>query len=181
MIHLMPVSDSNDLDTDLKQIYLDSFPDNERREWNEMQQLLLHPLFNVCRIIQNGTLIGFISFWKWPHLLFIEHFALNELARGKGIGTRILKQIIDENPSTIIVEVEEPLTEQANRRIAFYQRLEFVLCQQEYYQPPYTHGNDKVKMSIMSYPQLLTYEEFTIVKKQIYKEVYKWDNYTDFP
>lgn len=181
MIQLIPVSDSMDLDNDLKQIYHDSFPDNERREWNEMQQLLLHPLFNVCRIIHNKILIGFITFWKWPDLLFIEHFALGEAARGHGMGTLILKQIIEENTSTIIVEVEEPLTEQANRRIAFYQRLGFVLCPQEYYQPPYSAGNDKVKMFIMSYPELLNHKEFTIVKKQIYREVYKWDNYMDFP
>jgi hypothetical protein len=92
-----------------------------------------------------------------------------------------LKQIIEQTPSTIIVEVEEPLTEQAKRRVDFYQRLGFNLCPKEYYQPPYTHGNSMVKMLIMSYPEQLNDREFTIIKKQIYKEVYKWDNSTDFP
>lgn len=181
MLELIAVSDPKDLEIDLKQIYLDSFPDNERREWNEMQHLLLNHLFTVCKITHNNLLIGFITFWKWTDLLFIEHFALNETARGKGIGTIILKQLLEQHPSTVIAEVEEPLTEQANRRIAFYQRLGFDLCQQEYYQPPYISGFDKVKMYIMSYPAKLTNREFTVFRNRIYKEVYKWDNYTDFP
>lgn len=176
MIELIAVSDAKDLEFDLKQIYLDSFPDNERREWNEMQQLLVHPNFNVCKITHNNILIGFITFWKWPDLLFIEHFALNKPSRGKGTGTIILKQIIENTSSTVIVEVDVPITEPDNRRIAFYQRLGFVLCPQKYYQPPYIQGNDKVKMLIMSYPTILNNKEFIFVKKQIYREVYKWDN-----
>lgn len=176
MIQLIPVSDTIELDNDLKKIYLDSFPDNERREWKEMQQLLVHPLFKVFRITENNTLIGLITFWKWPDLLFIEHFALSLEARGKGTGSLILKKIIDTNPSTIIVEVEEPFTEQASRRIAFYQRLGFILCPQEYHQPPYSPGNQMIKMLIMSYPEQLNDMKFTILKKQIYKDVYKWDN-----
>lgn len=181
MIELNAVSDQKDLDDELKQIYLDSFPDNERREWSEMKQLLIHSLFNVFRITRNKVLIGIITCWKWPDLLFIEHFALKELERSQGAGTRVLKQIIEQNPSTIIVEVEEPDTVQAKRRIAFYQRIGFILCPQKYYQPPYTPGNEMIKMWFMSYPELLNDNKFTIIKKQIYKEVYKWDNYTDFP
>lgn len=176
MIQLIPVSNAKDLDNDLKLIYLDSFPDNERREWKEMQQLLVHPLFRIFRIIENSTFIGFITFWKWPEFLFIEHFAVKETARGQGIGTRIMKQIIEQAPCTIILEVEEPYTEQAKRRIAFYQNLGFILCPQEYYQPPYNPNNERVKMIIMSYPELVDDKEFAIIKKQIYREVYKWDN-----
>lgn len=176
MLQLISVSESQDLDDDLKQIYLDSFPDNERREWKEMQQLLVHPLFNVFRITQNKVLIGIITYWKWHNLLFIEHFAIKGPARSQGAGSRILKQVIEQNHCTIIVEAEESDTEQAKRRIAFYQRLGFILCPQEYYQPAYSPMNDSIKMNIMSYPDLLTNEDFTVIKKQIYKEVYNWNN-----
>lgn len=175
MIQLIPVSDLKHLDDDLKQLYLDSFPADERRAWEAMQQLLTHPLFNVCRITHTSTFMGFITFWKWHDLLFIEHFALTEQARGKGFGTQMMEQIIKENSSTIVLEVELPLTEQATRRITFYQRLGFILCQQEYYQPPYNPGNEKIKMLIMSYPHILTTKDFAVIKKRLYKDVYKWD------
>lgn len=172
MIHLIPVSASLDLGDDLKQIYLDSFPADERREWQEIRQLLTNPSYNIYKINVNNELTGLISIWRWSELIFIEHFALSIPTRGMGLGTQVLKQIISENPPMIIVEVELPDTGPAIRRIAFYERLGFSPCHEEYYQPPYSPGMSKVKMLLMSYPHSLSREEFLSFKGKIYKEVY---------
>lgn len=181
MIQLIPVSASMDLGDDLKPIYFDSFPANERREWVEIRQLLNHPSYNLYKITNDDDLVGLVSIWRWPVLIFIEHFALSAPTRGLRIGTQVMKQIISENPPVIIVEVELPDTEQAIRRIAFYERLGFSLCQEDYYQPPYSPGMSKVKMLLMSFPHPLAYEEFLFFKARIYKDVYQLNNITDFP
>lgn len=181
MIRLIPVSDSLDLGDDLQQIYVDSFPADERREWEKIHQLLNHPSYNLYKIRINKILVGLISIWRWPELIFIEHFALSIPTRGQGIGTQVIKQIMSENPLVIIIEVELPYTEQAIRRIAFYERLGFMLCQEDYYQPPYSPGMSKVKMLLMSFPHPLSREEFQAYKAKIYKDVYQLNNITDFP
>ncbi|MBC8004782.1 MAG: GNAT family N-acetyltransferase [Verrucomicrobia bacterium] len=181
MIQLVPVTSSLDLGDDLKQIYFESFPADERREWEDIHQLLYHPPYNLYRINVNNELTGLISIWRWPELIFIEHFALSIPNRELGTGTQVLKQIISENPPTIILEVELPDTEQAIRRIAFYERLGFSLCIKDYYQPPYFPGKNKVKMLLMSFPHSLSPDEFQFYRTKIYKEVYPLYNITDFP
>lgn len=181
MIQLIPVFASLDLGDDLRQIYFDSFPADERREWQEIQQLLAHPSYNFYQICVNEKLTGLISIWRWPEFIFIEHFALSSPTRGLGIGTQVMKQLMSENLQVIIIEVELPDTEPAIRRIAFYERLGFMLCQEDYYQPPYSPGKNYVKMLLMSYPHSISREEFLSMKAKIYKEVYLLNNITDFP
>lgn len=180
MIQLIPVSAALDLGDDLQQIYVDSFPANERREWQEIQKLLTYPSYNLYRISFNNELRGLISIWRWPEFIFIEHFAMSISTRGLGLGTQVMKQIINENSPLIIIEVDLPDTEQSIRRIAFYERLGFLLCHENYYQPPYSPGMSKVKMILMSFPHTLSREEFLFFKAKVYKEVYQLNNIDDF-
>lgn len=180
MIQLIPVSAALDFSDHLQQIYFDSFPADERREWQEIQKLLTHPSYNLYRIDVNNELTGLISIWRWPEFIYIEHFAISTLTRGQGMGTQVMKQIINENSPLIIVEVDLPDTEQSIRRIAFYERLGFSLCPEDYYQPPYSPGMVKVKMILMSFPHTLSREEFLFFKAKVYKEVYQLNNIDDF-
>jgi len=72
----------------------------------------------------------------------------------------------------VILEVEEPFTDVAKKRIAFYERLNFRISEQEYYQPPYSVGKNRVKMLLMSYPEKLDPNKFTTIKNKIYQTVY---------
>lgn len=173
MIKLLPVSNSLELNDDIKLIYEDAFPSDERREWLEISELIQNPNFIIYRIFINDELIGLISVWNLTHFIFIEHFAIRQNLRGKSLGKQVINQVISENDKTVIVEVEEPINDTAKRRIAFYERLGFVVYSGIYYQPPYSAEKNKVKMLLMSYPNLLTTIEFTEVKLLIYRIVYK--------
>jgi len=173
MIKLLPVSNSLELNDDLKQIYEDSFPSDERREWLEISELIQHLNFIIYRIFINDELIGLISVWNLSHFIFIEHFAIHKKLHGKKLGTQVINQVITESDKTVIVEVEEPINDTAQRRIVFYERLGFVVFSGIYYQPPYSAEKNKVKMLLMSYPDQLTITEFTDVKSLIYRIVYK--------
>lgn len=182
MIQLIPASQQQEMDDErLREIYEHSFPADERREWDQLKQLLGHPLFKLYKILKNNAISGIITIWRWPEFTFIEHFAIQESLRSQGIGKGVLQQIIHEKPLKIIVEVEVPHNESAFKRIAFYKLMGFYDCEQEYYQPPYIKGYNKVKMLLFSYPQQLTQQEFASIKSRLYKEVYGWDKFNDFP
>ncbi|MBW8333083.1 MAG: GNAT family N-acetyltransferase [Prolixibacteraceae bacterium] len=173
MIKLIPVSNSDDLSDDLKQIYIGSFPPDERRDWQKMKELLQHSSFILNQVFENEELVGLISHWNLPNFLFIEHFAILQSKRGKGIGSRALKQVIAENLKTIIIEVEEPISDDARRRIAFYESAGFSVCEGIYHQPPYSPDKNKVKMLLMSFPEKILPPEFDEIKTRIYREVYQ--------
>lgn len=180
MIQLIEYTPSMQWKDDLKQIYLNAFPLDERRDWHEILTLTQHPPFNLYNISDNRKSIGMISVWRWPELTFIEHFAIHDSMQGKGIGSEVLNLVIKEVSTPLIVEVEEPSSEGAMRRIALYQRLGFAVCHEVYYQPPYSPGKNAVKMLLMSYPRAITQAEFIIIKTKLYKEVYQ-RNITEFP
>lgn len=173
MIKLIQVSNFQESSDDLNQIYIDSFPSDERREWHKLSKLIHHPHFCLYQVVENQELIGLISIWNLPYFTFIEHFAIRESDQGKGIGTQILRQVIEQKSITVIVEVEKPTNESTRRRITFYERLGFSVCKNTYYQPPYSPEKRKVKMLLMSFPDKMTRLEFIEIKKQLYQEVYQ--------
>jgi ribosomal protein S18 acetylase RimI-like enzyme len=172
MIQLITVSNSIELNDDIEQIYLNSFPSDERKEWQELKDLLNHPNFSLNKIVQGGKSIGLITFWDLPDFVFIEHFAIHESHRGKGTGVSVIKIITEEKPIKIVVEVEEPTTVSNRRRIAFYERLGFTLNEDVYYQPPYSTDKNEVKMLLMSYPEKIKTNNFEEIKTQIHQLVY---------
>jgi hypothetical protein len=92
--------------------------------------------------------------------------------RGKGLGTQVIRQILARIPAPVILEVEEPFTDVARKRISFYEQLNFSVSEGDYYQPPYSIGKNKVKMLLMSYAEKLKTNDFTEIKSRIHQSVY---------
>lgn len=171
-IELIPATKSFGLNHELELIYNESFTRDERRNWQELKELLDQPNFNLNKIFCDRKTIGLMTLWKLAGWVFIEHFAIQESMRGKGIGSQVLKQLIERDSTSLIVEVEEPITGFAQRRIAFYSRIGFSLCENTYYQPPYSIDKNEVRMFLMSFPEPLSPVDFDKVKSQIYQVVY---------
>ena len=76
------------------------------------------------------------------------------------------------NSKPVILEVEEPFTETARKRILFYERLNFSVNNQSYFQPPYSNDKNSVKMLLMSYPKKIDSKYFEKTKTQIHDLVY---------
>ena len=172
MIKVIPASNLREINQELKQMYINSFSSDERREWKEMQKLIDLPDFNIHQIFDDQKIIGLITIWNLLNFTFIEHFAIEESFQGKGVGSQVIRQIIEGKSSKVILEVEEPTDKPTSRRITFYERLGFSVCESIYYQPPYSMGKSKVKMVLMSFPDKITSLEFIEIKTQLYREVY---------
>ena len=172
MIQLHPVINPDKLNFDLKQIYEGLFPEDERREWTQLTELLHNTQFSLNEIYDQHNFLGFISVWNLTEFSFIEHFAIRPTKQGKGYGTEALNQVLSMNSKPVILEVEEPFTETARKRILFYERLNFTVNDNSYFQPPYSIEKNSVKMLLMSYPKKIEPEYFGIIKAHIHSKVY---------
>lgn len=137
-----------------------------------MQGLLPCHGYHFWGILFSNEFQGFLGFWQLPRFAFLEHFAVVPAVRGKGMGSRALKAWMKEVNQPIVLEVEPPVTEMAQRRIEFYQRAGFHLNSFPYQQPPYDVHKPWVPLQVMSYPAQLDLQEFEEVVQVLYQKVY---------
>ena len=173
-IRLIRLAGSSELTNEFKILYEEAFPPDERREWPQVVDLLSNSNFNFFGIYHHERTIGLLSVWNLDEFQFIEHFAIQDIDRGQGFGTQVIQQLLNRSSIPVILEVEEPLTEIAQKRIAFYKRLNFNVCEGDYYQPPYSIGKNKVKMLLMSFPEKISQDSMIQVKTKIYVSVYNF-------
>lgn len=171
-IQLIRLTDSLELSHELRTIYEEAFPLDERREWAQFTELLANPDFFLEAIHLQKKLVGILTTWNLHDFKFIEHFAIRDSERGKGFGTQVVNQLLAESSVPVILEVDEPSTETAQKRIHFYEHFNFSVCKREYFQPPYSADKNKVKMLLMSYPEEINDEIFPQIKARIYRSVY---------
>ncbi|MCK5762756.1 MAG: GNAT family N-acetyltransferase [Clostridiales bacterium] len=154
------------------EIFKYSFPEEERRSFEEQKNLLKNPLYNFNTIYDCDLFIGFIAFWTFKDFIFIEHLAIDKNFRGKGYGGKIVKDIISKYDKIIILEVEKTKTTEAIRRISFYKNLKFYLNKYDYLQPPLSEDKKPVPLFIMSYPKNIDEEDFINIRNILYTVVY---------
>ncbi|MUG45870.1 GNAT family N-acetyltransferase [Paenibacillus woosongensis] len=151
-----------------------SFPTSERRSYTGQKELLADPHYRlITKTNSDNQVIAFMAVWEFPSFRFIEHIAVDPNTRGSGIGGKIMASYIEESSKPILLEVEYPDTDMAQRRIGFYERLGFRLNPFDYVQPPLQEGETYLPLKIMSYPRILTEEEFIHRKEILYTNVYK--------
>lgn len=162
---------------DIKTLYHESFPEEERRDWCDVVDMINqnHQYYNVNVITIDERFAGFILWWDFESFRYVEHFAIKEEMRGKGIGGRSIQNFVAMRPSSVVLEVELPsVGEMACRRIEFYKRHGFnAMTDIEYVQPPYSPNLPEVPMMLM----LAANNNETIgiaeIAKQIHRYVYK--------
>lgn len=166
MIDLKPVTIT---DAAIKQLYEEAFPLEERRPWDWQLSLIAAGKIRVLRIMREELFAGFVFYWKLPAFSFIEHFAIHANARGGGAGAQVM-QLLEKRLETIVLEVEPPATEQAIRRIKFYERLGYHTFSETYQQPSYYPELPPLTLCLMH--KKLADEDFSYVRDQLYKYVY---------
>jgi len=143
---------------DFQQLYVETFPDAERREWGEMLALMDgEPRFRVLAACDGELLKGVITFWTFPQFTYVEHLAVQPHLRGHGAGGQLLQQAARVQSAPLLLEVEPPVDEITRRRVRFYNRWGLVLRRDvDYVQPPYAPGKPSVPMCIMTVPDMTT-------------------------
>lgn len=145
-------------------LYEDAFPIEERKLLNEQTQIMKASNYHFDIIIDNNKMIGFLLWWNFETLRYIDHFATCIEQRNKGFGKQILKKFVATNNKPVLLEVELPNSTLNKRRIKFYERIGFKLNQHYYEIPPLKEGHKPLQLLLMSYPTFITekdVEQFT--------------------
>ncbi len=151
-----------------------SFPEDERRTYNEQKELLSNPVYKiyVSRESTANQIQAFAAVWEFDEFIFIEHIAVNPDYRNGGIGSKFLNSILAMTDKMICLEVELPSNEIAARRIGFYERNNFFLNEFQYIQPPISKGRKEIPLYVMTSGRSVTKEEFESIKKVLFEKVY---------
>ena len=137
-------------------LYLESFPPEERRSEEDQRKLMLNDSYHFDVIYADEEFIGFVFWWKFEQLRYVEHLAMVPEHRNHGYGSQILEQFRKESDLPIILEVEKPKTLVQQKRINFYERLGFHLNDHEYFQPTYSKHKTPLSLLLMTWPQALS-------------------------
>ncbi|WP_294371268.1 GNAT family N-acetyltransferase [uncultured Clostridium sp.] len=152
-----------------------SFPSIERRNYEDQKKLFHNKYYNVIGYKdEEDNVCAFLAFWKLKNFNFIEHFAVDDILRGNGIGTKLLKAYLNNNNKMTVLEVEMPDNDIAERRIQYYKRMGMKLNDYDYVQPPLQEGSPLLPLKIMSYGREIIHDEFLEVRDKIYKKVYEY-------
>lgn len=157
--------------------YTHSFPADERRDFDELIPLLAHTDMHFCGLVEDTYLVGFIVYWQWDDILFVEHLAVDPQQRGNQFGQKALALLLHIPCRYVLLEVERPTDVLSQRRIQFYERQGFTLNPFDYVQPPYQPGKAAVPMRSMSIPAISDLNAFRhfslLIKHRIYERFYE--------
>lgn len=157
------------------QLYMDAFPPEERR--NPLEWFALHeqqPQMHVCVALScergKEVPVGLACFWQFESFVYVEHLAVATNLRQKGYGGEILQQLMEEKP--VVLEVEPPVDEITQLRVAFYRKHGLDLCGKPYVQPPYKADLPPVELCLMTNRTTWLEAQFHEVKSKLYTKVY---------
>ena len=150
----------------LYKILQEHFPEKEQKEYNYMKQAIIQGKINVIVQKEEGTIIGALCYVLLDAYAFIDYLVIVNQHQGKRLGEKILQHFISLMDRPIVLEVELPDTPIAKRRIAFYQRQNFIL-NEYYYEVPENGLRPTCTFLLMTYPRAISQEEFDILYPQL--------------
>lgn len=174
MIRLQPITTSDMQHYRfMEELLVSSFPTDEYRLLEDLREYTDRTgNFHNNLIFDDDLPIGLITYWEFDRFYYVEHFATNPALRNGGYGKRTLEYLCNYLKRPIVLEVERPIEEMAQRRIQFYQRQGFMLWEKDYNQPPYKPGDRFLPMFLMVHGDLNEEKDFEEIKSTIYAEVY---------
>lgn len=173
-LYIHRIQDSDTIEyRSMEELLTSAFPEEEYRDLAEMRSFTRsRQKFHNNLVYDGGTFIGLITYWDLGHFFYVEHFATLPEMRNHGYGRAILEKLKSQLHKPIVLEVECPTEEMAQRRIGFYGRQGFKLWKHEYMQPPYRPGGKSLPLLLMAYGDLDEDKDFEAIEKMIHKEVY---------
>ncbi|RYG03710.1 MAG: hypothetical protein EOO02_07795 [Chitinophagaceae bacterium] len=184
-VEFFKVSNSNDDEySTCLQIYLQSFPDNERQPtW-----LIKQRVNNGVATLYGGkrdkltVAMGLLFNLKNSGFLLLDYFAVNAAGRGRGTGALMFDKIValaKKENKQLVLEVEDPdfgaNREERIRRISFYESKGAAIVPGiQYAQPAMLEGNEPNEMKLMIVPAdpMPSAEEVRLLIIQLYKDLY---------
>ncbi len=161
-------------------IFMHSFPEEERRPIEWLESLIREePLFH-CNVYVSGedsnVVKAILCYWdlsteEGESFIYIEYLAVAPEGRNKGTGGSIMHSFIKSKDVPVVLEAELPTCPIAQRRIRFYERLGFRQLPDKYIQPSYGVVPG-VELRLMLYDngtRISTPEMVEMIKRKVYR------------
>lgn len=123
--------------TSFAEIYAVSFPIFEQRDEKQQLSAFQNEHYHLLAVIEDDTLVSFISYWDFDTYVYIEHLAVNPILRGRNAGSNTLIAFADFIEKTIILEIDPPVDEVSNKRLRFYEKLGYKTNPYQHFHPAY--------------------------------------------
>ena len=156
--------------TDAYNLYQSAFPHEEKRDEKEQARAMQKEAYHFDMIFEEDALIGVMLYWETDSLVFLEHFTTYPALRGQGYGAKAL-ELLKAKGKTVLLEIEPPADEMTTRRYNFYLRAGFTMNPHYHIQAKYHLGDDDLELKIMSYPRVLTTEEYLAFYDYMTREI----------
>lgn len=140
-------------------LYRKSFPVYEQREQAAQEEILGCGEYHFDLILDGPVFVGILLYWEQETFLYLEHFCTCETLRGQGYGRRAL-ELLAQKGKTVILEIDPPTDETAQRRKRFYQRAGYRENEFEHTHPPYGPGRKGHSLEVLSAPAPLSRAEY---------------------
>ncbi len=163
------------------EILVEAFPEEERRELEEVHALLGTSELELLVPEENGQAHGMLMIWNLPNRVFLENFAVRKDSRGCGLGREMLSFVRRYWKKPVILEVEPPTGEVEKHRIAFYERNGFHLSYFPYLMPNLRGAGEPLPLLLMSCPEKMEDEEARKAAEELYKTAYRNKVRPDLP
>lgn len=154
------------------ELYINAFPEDERRCKDAQTEVFNNPLYNAESIMHKDKWAGFLTWWDLSDMVYIEYFAVDSCFRNNGLGGKFLRSFLSKTSKCVVLEVEPPTDELTVKRVDFYKRLGFMLLEGDYEQPAYDASKQPVSLKLMVYKPAPN-TDFQYIKDSLYETVYK--------
>lgn len=150
-----------------------AFPEEERREPEELHALLNGSYLELLLLCREQRLLGMIMVWNLPGAVFLENFAVERESRGHGLGASMLSFVKEHWGKPVLLEVEPPEGELQRRRIGFYERNGFCLSDYPYLMPNLRGLDDPLPLLLMSCPGPMSHAQARAAAELLYTTAYR--------
>lgn len=143
----------------------------EYRTKQSQQQLLYNNIYTLYNVVQDNTIVGYISCWNLDGFVYIEHFVILPQYRSLGIGGKVISLLMSQH--NIVLEAEQStVSPQAVRRQQFYLKLGLIIQPAKYLQCPLREDSDYMPLDLYC-SKLLNDTDYNNVVDQLLTNVYK--------
>ena len=82
--------------TIISELYLNSFPAEERRPWEAIASPAAGKRPELFAVIADGRLAGMLTLWTFDRFAYVEHLAIDPSLRGRGVGSAAMRKLIEK-------------------------------------------------------------------------------------
>lgn len=156
-----------------EQLYREAFPIYEQRRTADRRRAEGNGQFRPCAVLDGADFAGLLYVWETPEFLYVEHFAILPELRGRNYGTMAL-EALREKGKTVILEIDPPVDRVSRNRLRFYQRLGFQANPWPHVHPPYRAGYEGHPLTVLSYPDVLTENDYNVFSLYLHETVMQY-------